>query len=115
MAIAIKGRADFPSQAAAPPALPKGEPSCAMTSLGACRIRRGAGTGPETESIIQIHNILCILLNIFLARLDLFAHEEGEDLIGLDGVLEADLLEGALFGVHGGLPQLVGVHLAEAL
>ena len=25
MAIAIKGRADFPSQAAAPPALPKGE------------------------------------------------------------------------------------------
>ena len=42
MAIAIKGRADFPSQAAAPPALPKGEPSCAMTNLGTCRIRRGA-------------------------------------------------------------------------
>ena len=47
MAIAIKGRADFPSQAAAPPALPKGEPSCAMTSLGACRIRRGAGTNSQ--------------------------------------------------------------------
>ena len=44
MAIAIKGRADFPSQAAAPPALPKGEPSCAMTNLEASRIRRGAGT-----------------------------------------------------------------------
>ena len=59
-----------------------------MTNLIACFTRRGARASLKIESIIQIHDILCILLNIFLARLDLFAHEEGEDLIGLDGVLK---------------------------
>ena len=50
-----------------------------------------------------------------LARLDLLAHEHGEYLVGVHGVLERDLLERAGLGVHGRLPELVRVHLAEAL
>src|SRR5699024_3003230 len=46
---------------------------------------------------------------------DLLAHEYGEYLVGLDGVVEFYAFEGAGLGVHGGVPQLVGVHLAETL
>ncbi len=49
------------------------------------------------------------------AVLDLLTHQDGEDLVGDGGVLEPDLEEGAALRVHGGLPQLVGVHLAETL
>ena len=33
MAVSSKGRAEFPSQAAAPPALPKGEPDAVLLPL----------------------------------------------------------------------------------
>ena len=48
-------------------------------------------------------------------RLDVVAHQRGEGLVGLDGVVDAHLEQRALLGVHGGVGQLVGVHLAEAL
>src|SRR5687768_12234048 len=50
-----------------------------------------------------------------LARRDLLAHEHREDLVGERGVLRIDAQERARLRVHGRLPELVSVHLAEAL
>lgn len=69
----------------------------------------------HTSLNINIDRVLGVLLDERLARLDLFAHEHGEHLVGVHGVLERDLLERAGLGVHGRLPELVRVHLAEAL
>ena len=55
-------------------------------------------------SDIEIHNILRVFLDKFLARLDLFAHQDGENLVGLHGVFERDAAERARGGIHGGLP-----------
>src|ERR1700710_1674979 len=49
------------------------------------------------------------------AELHDLAHEAREQLLGLGGVLDGHLLERPRLGVHGGLAQLLGVHLTEAL
>src|SRR6266508_5445318 len=49
------------------------------------------------------------------ASLDVLAHQDAEHAIGRRGVLEGDPLQDARLRVHGGLPQLLGVHLAEPL
>ena len=64
---------------------------------------------------IKVDGVFGVFLNERLARLDLLAHEDGEYLVGLDRILETDAAQGARFGVHCRLPQLVRIHLAEAL
>ena len=54
-----------------------------------------------------------ILLDELAARLNVVTHQHGEDFVGLGGVLDGHLLQQAVFGVHGGFPQLLGVHLAK--
>ncbi len=49
------------------------------------------------------------------ARFHLVAHQDGKGFIGLFGILNGDLNDDAVIGVHGGLPQLFGVHLTKAL
>ena len=49
------------------------------------------------------------------ALLDVLAHQGREQLVGLGRVVEGDLEQDAVRRVHRGVPQLVGVHLAEAL
>ncbi len=49
------------------------------------------------------------------ARLDLLAHELGEHVVRLGGVVDVHPQQRARGGVHRRLPELVGVHLAEAL
>src|SRR5260370_35138032 len=49
------------------------------------------------------------------ARADLASHEQIEDPGRVFGVLDADATQNPVLGVHGGLGQLVGVHLTEAL
>src|SRR5699024_11899182 len=44
-----------------------------------------------------------------------FPTRRSSDLVGLDGVFEFYTLQGPCLGVHGGVRELVGVHLAEAL
>ena len=39
---------------------------------------------------VNIDRVFGVLLDEFLARLDLFAHEHGEHLVGVHGVLERD-------------------------
>src|SRR4051812_34770183 len=48
-------------------------------------------------------------------ELDDLPHEAREQLLGLRGVLDRDLLERARLRVHRRLAQLLGVHLAEPL
>jgi hypothetical protein len=45
---------------------------------------------------------------------DVFAHEDAKDLLGVLCVFDSDLLEDAILRVHGCLPQLLWVHLAQA-
>ncbi len=51
-------------------------------------------------------------LDKFATRLDLIAHQGGEDFVGTDGIFDPDLEQAAGFGVHRGVPKLVGIHLA---
>jgi uncharacterized protein YlaN (UPF0358 family) len=41
---------------------------------------------------IQISDIQRVVFDEFAARFDLVAHQDGEDLISLDGIVDADLL-----------------------
>src|SRR5512140_2969954 len=68
----------------------------------------------ETSNV-QIRHVEGVRLDELAARLDRVAHEDREDLVGLDGVLDAHLQEAARGGVHRRLPERLGVHLAEAL
>src|SRR5437870_10952308 len=56
-----------------------------------------------------------VVLDEVAPRLDLVAHEHGEDAICDGGILERHLSERACRRGHRGFTELVGVHLAEAL
>jgi hypothetical protein len=47
-----------------------------------------------------------IVFDELAPRLDVFAHEGGEDGFGFGDVFKLDLEQGAAFGVHGGFPKL---------
>src|SRR5450759_1642448 len=66
-------------------------------------------------SDIEEPHFLRVLLDERAPRLDLVAHEHREDLVGRLDVFHGYDLELARQGGHGGVPQLVGVHLAEPL
>src|SRR5688572_23030298 len=97
-----------------PPAVPVG--ISVMIRLSAA-FYRCLGVVVDTTSDLDIEeaDVFRVALDEGAPLLDVLAHEDREDLVGLGGVLEADLLHQAGVGVHRGLPQLVGVHLAEAL
>ena len=54
-----------------------------------------------------------VLLDEPTSRLNIVTHEDGEDAVGLDNVLDVNLSESTRRGVHGRLEQLLSVHLAE--
>ena len=64
---------------------------------------------------VQIDGGFGVFLNKGAAGLHPIAHHGGEGLVGQRGVGHIHPDQDALFRVHGGLPQFVGVHLAEAL
>src|SRR4029079_11918968 len=66
-------------------------------------------------SDVKIPDLPGLGLDELLARLDLLAHELREDLVRGGRVLAVDLEQRPRLRVHGRLPELVGVHLAEAL
>ncbi len=53
---------------------------------------------------VQILNVQRVVFDKFAARFDLVAHQHSENLIGFDRVINFDLQQGALFGVHRGFP-----------
>src|SRR5215218_10316538 len=70
--------------------------------------------GSITSDVKETH-VLRVLLDEVAAALDVFAHQGREDLVGGGRVVHGDLQQGAGLGVHRGLPELLVVHLAEAL
>src|SRR5262245_14542058 len=66
-------------------------------------------------SNVEVPHRQRVLFNELPPRLDLLTHENGEHPVGLDRILVRDAQQRPRFGVHGGLPQLIGVHLPETL
>src|SRR5262245_44123216 len=78
------------------------------------RARTSARRG-GARSHVQVGDFERVLLDELPARLDLVAHQDGEDRVRRDRVLDAHLEELAGLRVHGRLPELLGVHLPKAL
>src|SRR3954463_3587363 len=72
-----------------------------------------SGDGCGCSSDVEEANVLGVSLDEGAALLDVFAHQDGEDLVRVRGVVERHLGQDAVVGVHGRLPELVGVHLSE--
>ena len=64
---------------------------------------------------IQEADVAGVFLDELLARLHLLAHKLAHHALGLHGIVDVHLQKRAGCRLHGGLPQLLGVHLAEAL
>src|SRR6185369_8952294 len=64
---------------------------------------------------VQVPHFERVVLNERPPWLDFVAHQDGKDRVGFDVVLDADAEQAALGGIHGGLPELRRVHLAQAL
>src|SRR6476646_11912898 len=64
---------------------------------------------------VQELHVAGVLLDEEAPRLDCVSHQRREDLVGGRLLLDLDLDQQALGGIHGRLPELLGVHLAEAL
>ena len=62
---------------------------------------------------VQIPDVERILFDELAAALHVFAHQRGEDLLAFAQILQAHLQQRALLGIHGGFPQLLGVHFAQ--
>src|SRR5881275_675568 len=69
----------------------------------------------ETDSDVEEADVLGVALDELAARLDVLAHQDREQVVGLRGVVERDLAEDAVLLVHRRDAQLLGVHLAETL
>ena len=69
----------------------------------------------DTGLDIQIRYHQRVALNELATRFDMIAHEGSEYLIGAYGVVDLDLHEAPGIRIHGGLPELVRIHLTKAL
>src|SRR5215472_18333659 len=70
---------------------------------------------PGARLNVQVDDFEGIFLDELAAVLDVFAHERRENLLGFDNVFEFDFQQGARFRVHGGFPELRGIHFTKAL
>src|SRR5512140_3521883 len=90
-------------------------PSAAMTVRGMRRAPSLARPLRDPSSDVEVLHVQRVALDELPARVHRVAHQDGEDLIGLHRVVHPDLEERAPRRVHGRLPELLGVHLAEPL
>src|SRR3970282_2771995 len=66
-------------------------------------------------SDVEETHVVGVLLDEQLSRGDVVAHQGLEHVLGPERILHGDLEQGPGLGVHGGLPELGGVHLSETL
>ncbi len=76
---------------------------------------RSGGRSSESPQTSRFCTLRASDLMKSLRGADLLAHQHREDLVGGRGILAVDPQQGPRLGVHRRLPELVGVHLAEAL
>src|SRR5690349_16767226 len=69
----------------------------------------------DYELNIKEANVFGVSRDEAPARLDVLAHQDREQLVGGSGVVERHLTQHPDGRIHRGLPQLLGVHLAETL
>src|ERR671914_1875609 len=70
---------------------------------------------PEKVSSIQVLHLSGVLLNKGFARLNLVAHERRKQLVGDGRGVHGDLQKRPTAWVHRRIPELVRVHLPQAL
>ena len=83
-----------------------------LTQLGLQELRKFAGFLETYDLNVDIPRVQRVGLDELPARLDLVAHQRGEDLVGADGVLDLHAQHAAHGGIHRRLPQLPRVHLS---
>ena len=74
--------------------------------------------GPYPASLLEVEeaHVMGVLLNEFITGLNLIAHKLADHALAFSaGIFDAYLKHGAGRGLHGGLPQLLGVHFAQTL
>src|SRR3954447_22254099 len=84
---------------------------CAPSGNGTSGLSCRSWWGSDVEEA----DVLGVLLDEALARLDVVTHERGEHLVGDRGLLDRDLEERARLAVHPGRAELLPIHLAETL
>src|SRR5579864_3391113 len=77
--------------------------------------RRVARRTVAALSDVQVLHVLGMGLDELLARSHVVPHQDVEDLAGPYGVFDVHPQQDAILGIHGRLPQLLGVHLAQTL
>src|SRR6266571_528606 len=90
---------------------------CSSSSIG-CGETRGRDSWASSGMVlldVQVHDFLRVLLDVLPAGLDGLPHEDREQRIRGRGVLDRYLLQQAARRIHRRLPELVGVHLSQAL
>src|SRR3990167_8034384 len=75
----------------------------------------GWGPSPPLALNVQIGDVQRVVLDELAAGLDLVAHQAAEEIVGLVGLAHPDLEERALLRIERRLPELAGIHFAEAL
>src|SRR5436190_13490529 len=73
------------------------------------------GCAEAWGSDVQEADVLRIPGDKGSARLDVLPHQHAEQLVGGRGVVEGDLQQDPFVGIHGRVPELAVIHLAEAL
>src|SRR5271168_940381 len=69
--------------------------------------------GVSDSSDIQETNVLGVAGDKASACFDVLAHQDGEQFVGGRGVVQGDLTQHPDRRVHGGFPQLLGIHFTE--
>src|SRR5207302_3004882 len=87
----------------------------AGSSRTARPLRSLATLGMTPVLDIEVLHFQRVVLDEHPSRLDLIAHEDREELLGADGVFDRHLQQAPRLGVHGRIPELLGVHFTEAL
>src|SRR5256885_3649406 len=64
---------------------------------------------------VQVAHGLGVRLDEALARIDVGAHQDIEDLVRLDRIFDLDAEQHPVLWIHGRFPQLVGIHFTETL
>src|SRR6516162_8857035 len=97
--------------------------SCLSLSRGSIESRSNSpdvpGTGRSStqncRSDIEVAHVERVFLDKLATRFDLIAHQLGENFLRLLNRRDLNLEHRTRLGIHGGVPELGGVHLAESL
>src|SRR3989344_47395 len=89
---------------------PAVSPSCRT-----CSAARPTVCGSCGSSDVEVLHFEGVLLDERSPGLHIVAHEQGEDLVSVHRVLDSHPYETPPLWVHGRLPELPGVHLAQSL